>query len=196
MSEKRRARIKPSLMTDKSYIEWRPGDIDPDEAKSRIAELERLEAMYRDLFTHALKCVDRVFQEGGQPEPPILPDFGRPGDDKFEAVVRLAKAYAELEAENSRLRAALAVSKDPCVYCSLPAEEMAKCQHGFPGCDRADDMMGCLELGASLERDALKAENARLRECMSDLVKCIHENPLLVHAAIDKARDLLAKGGE
>jgi hypothetical protein len=53
--------------------------------------------------------------------------------------------------ENDRLRAALAHSKDPCVYCSLPAEEMAKCRAGFPGCARADDMMLCPNFYAAFE---------------------------------------------
>ena len=54
----------------------------------------------------------------------------------------------ELNKENTLLRAALARSKDPCVYCQLPADEMAKCRDGFPGCGRMDDLMGCPELGA------------------------------------------------
>lgn len=58
------------------------------------------------------------------------------------------KARAEAaEAENIRLRAALAQSELPCVYCALPADEWAKCEQGFPGCGRADDAMGCPELG-------------------------------------------------
>lgn len=63
----------------------------------------------------------------------------------------------ELEQENERLRAALATSKDPCIYCQLPREEMAKCKSGFPGCGRADDMMGCPEFGASMEVERLQA---------------------------------------
>lgn len=57
---------------------------------------------------------------------------------------------SECEDENTRLRAALAMSELPCVYCTLPREEWAKCQHGFPGCGRADDAAGCPELGATL----------------------------------------------
>jgi len=73
----------------------------------------------------------------------------------------------EATSENTRLRAALATSKDPCVYCKLPKEEMAKCRSGFPGCARADDLMGCPELGAALEVEELKRElneaNHRIR---------------------------------
>ena len=49
----------------------------------------------------------------------------------------------ELRKENDRLRAALAVSKDPCLYCNLPASEWSKCASGFPGCARGDDAMLC-----------------------------------------------------
>lgn len=77
---------------------------------------------------------------------------------------RLTAALAAAERDNTHLRSALAVSKDPCRYCQLPAEEMAKCRSGFPGCDRADDMMGCPELGASLAlQDAeIQAWNAAI----------------------------------
>lgn len=59
-------------------------------------------------------------------------------------------ALTKLEAEVIALRAALAMSDQPCVYCSLPASEMNRCELGFPGCDRADDALGCPHLGASL----------------------------------------------
>ncbi len=75
------------------------------------------------------------------------------------------KQQAELErvrAENTRLRAALAMSDRPCAYCSLPAEEWDKCQHGFPGCDRADDSMGCPELGARQALNQLQDELKRI----------------------------------
>ena len=73
------------------------------------------------------------------------------------------KTIDDLRAENTRIRAALANSKSPCVYCSLPADEWAKCPSGFPGCDRADDAMGCPELGASLENAELRAALAEAR---------------------------------
>lgn len=65
---------------------------------------------------------------------------------------------AEATAENTRLRAALATSKDPCAYCQLSKDEMAKCRSGFPGCARADDLMGCPELGASFHAEELQRE--------------------------------------
>lgn len=54
----------------------------------------------------------------------------------------------ELQEEITRLRAALANSKDACVYCQLPAERIGECRFGFPGCARADDQVGCPEFGA------------------------------------------------
>lgn len=74
---------------------------------------------------------------------------------------QLERELAEATAENTRLRAALASSKDPCVYCQLPKDEMVKCRSGFPGCARADDLMGCPELGAALEAERLEGELAR-----------------------------------
>ena len=57
-----------------------------------------------------------------------------------------------LRAEVERLRAALANSELPCVYCTLPKDEWAKCASGFPGCDRADDAMCARELRAEVEK--------------------------------------------
>lgn len=81
------------------------------------------------------------------------------------ALESTSRALSEKEGENTRLRAALAQSDQPCAYCSLPKDEWAKCASGFPGCDRADDAMGCPELGARLALDealaALKASEER-----------------------------------
>jgi hypothetical protein len=66
----------------------------------------------------------------------------------------------EVKAENTRLRAALANSDQPCAYCTLPHDEWNKCASGFPGCARADDAIGCPELGASMENNTLRARVA------------------------------------
>jgi hypothetical protein len=60
----------------------------------------------------------------------------------------------ELHAENLRLRAALATSEKACVYCQLPADKMAECKSGFPGCGRMDDITGCPEFGAAMSLSA------------------------------------------
>ena len=80
-----------------------------------------------------------------------------------------ATRIAELETENTHLRAALATSKSPCAYCQLPADEMAKCRSGFPGCARMDDMLGCPEFGAMMALSETKAEAARWREVAGEL---------------------------
>lgn len=73
-------------------------------------------------------------------------------------MTRIKEKLAAAEKENTHLRAALAASKDPCIYCQLPAEEMAKCRSGFPGCSRADDITGCPEFGAMMNEASLREE--------------------------------------
>ena len=80
------------------------------------------------------------------------------GHDIHAAALSLARDLvaarhqrADVERENTCLRAALASSQSPCVYCQLPAADMAQCRAGFPGCDRADDLSGCPEFGARLQ---------------------------------------------
>ena len=48
---------------------------------------------------------------------------------------------AGLRAENRTLRKALATSGADCPYCGLPAADLAKCESGFPGCGRTDDIV-------------------------------------------------------
>ena len=74
-------------------------------------------------------------------------------------------------ASDTRLRAALATSKDPCIYCLLPKEQMAECRAGFPGCSRADDLMGCPELGASLDSERLERELAEANHRIRRLIE-------------------------
>lgn len=50
-----------------------------------------------------------------------------------------SKEVAELRAENERMRDLIARSSLDCVHCGLPAADMSRCAHGFPGCARADD---------------------------------------------------------
>lgn len=46
-----------------------------------------------------------------------------------------------LRKENDTLRKFIAESNLDCIYCGLSKADMAKCEHGFPGCGRADDLM-------------------------------------------------------
>lgn len=108
--------------------------------------------------------------------------------DTMRAII---DAYRQTEAENTRLRAALANSELPCVYCTLPKDEWSKCPYGFPGCGRANDAMGCPELGARMEAEewrerALRAEaeNKQAVEVMKMLLNwagkrcpCENETP-------------------
>jgi hypothetical protein len=87
--------------------------------------------------------------------------------DDLRRLLAAARRCPEVERENTRLRAALALSDRPCAYCTLPAAEWSACESGFPGCARADDAMGCPELGARMALDATEAENARLRAAIA-----------------------------
>ncbi len=119
-----------------------------------------------------------------------------------EMVEKIERERDEARAENTRLRAALAKSDQPCAYCSLPADEWAKCASGFPGCDRADDAMGCPELGAALraeaaerERDALAARVKALEEALEPFVifHSGHVLPLELAETMRAARAALTK---
>lgn len=65
-----------------------------------------------------------------------------------------------LRAENSAMRTVLAKSPIPCVYCGL--DDMSRCERGFPGCARADDII-CGEDEAFkqvlAERNALRGDS-------------------------------------
>lgn len=74
------------------------------------AEVERLQA-YKQMFDHAIACIDRVFQKCEENPHPILPNFCRLGADKFEAVILLAQEFVKVREENERLRAELAAEK-------------------------------------------------------------------------------------
>lgn len=78
--------------------------------------------------------------------------------------------------ENTHLRAALATSKDPCIYCQLPAEEMGKCKRGFPGCARADDLSGCPEFGAAMELHDTQARVDDLAMVAISLVRALRKS--------------------
>jgi len=69
-----------------------------------------------------------------------------PGDVELDHGGKLrARAEAaekerdEARDENTRLRAALAQSDRPCVYCTLPKDEWSKCASGFPGCGSKEE---------------------------------------------------------
>ena len=73
-------------------------------------------------------------------EPLDVSQFGLPATECRELISEVERLQ-KVEAENIQLRAILANSDRPCIYCSLPANDMSKCVHGFPGCGRGDDML-------------------------------------------------------
>jgi hypothetical protein len=93
----------------------------------------------------------------------------------------------ELEAENTRIRAAFANSDHVCVYCSLPAADWAKCQYGFPGCERGEDALGCAELGASLALKDAEAHAKALADALEQIEADCEADYPPSHGAIKQA---------
>lgn len=91
--------------------------------------------------------------------------------DERDALKGHAERVRALEEENTRLRAALAQSELPCVYCTLPAEKWGECQHGLPGCPRSDDATGCPELGAALQLQSVQDELQIVRAALNAAIK-------------------------
>lgn len=77
-------------------------------------------------------------------------------------IEKLNEKIKEITEENGRLRAGFANSDHACIYCSLPSNQWNKCKSGFPGCERANDALGCPELGASLQLNAVQDKIQKL----------------------------------
>ena len=75
------------------------------------------------LYGHAAKAVDAALE--------VLVNTTFPFESE---IIKLRK-------ENDKLRALLARDSGDCIYCGLPKADMIKCESGFPGCARVDDMM-------------------------------------------------------
>lgn len=138
------------------------------ETDFNVAEREEGEGMSDTPRTDAIypvELLDRGIEEHGR-------TWGWGAVSDFRDLARqLERELTEATSENNRLRAALASSKDPCVYCQLPKDEMTKCRSGFPGCARADDLMGCPELGAALEVERLERELAESEHRIRTLIE-------------------------
>lgn len=63
-----------------------------------------------------------------------MSDYAERAETEQEELTRLRK-------ENDIMRKLIAESDMNCLYCGLPKADMAKCQLGFPGCGRADDLL-------------------------------------------------------
>lgn len=135
------------------------------DSRAFLHEIERL----RDALAEVHLTINALYTERDKARAALAEaqrDLKSECERRDEIIASTTKLWKDAEAENTRLRAALANSQSPCVYCSLPADEWAKCQSGFPGCARADDAMGCPHLGSSLENIDLRAALAEARELL------------------------------
>lgn len=127
-----------------------------DAARAEAAELQSL----FDLQRKRMDAARALWQQAHPDKENVWPDLG-------DLLAWLMQEWDAALKENSQLRLVLATSNAKCAYCGLPAEEMAKCASGFPGCARGDDMLSGntptrQELVAELE--AAKADAERYRE--------------------------------
>lgn len=95
---------------------------------------------------------------------------GKPGETTMYFLDECMQLEAEglaAQIENDLLRGLLAKGDEDCIYCGLPAADIAKCKSGFPGCARMDDIMTTQE-----SREAqITEENLRLTEKVAELQK-------------------------
>ena len=77
----------------------------------------------------------------------------------------------ESKQENDKLRGLLAQGKGDCVYCGLPAADISKCPHGFPGCSRMDDIVNAPETPKDEEIIRLRFLLSKLRDFTVQFVR-------------------------
>jgi len=94
-------------------------------AEAKLAEVERELSEFKSLYQDAIHQVDSVFQVDCMRPMPLLPDFCKPGDNKFEAVPRLAEAYIAKLAKLAKLEAAVEQHWN-----------RLHCEHPSPGIER------------------------------------------------------------
>lgn len=130
---------------------------DVGDTKETLERIEELEEENKSLKSKSGQVEDCLSSE--EYHHSITEDYER------ESNLRIT----ELEAENTRIRAAYANSDQPCPYCSLSIEDWNKCASGFPGCARADDIQGCPNLLAKLRADDLEDELATAKKRYDNL---------------------------
>ena len=81
------------------------------------------------------------------------------------------KILARFKDENDKLRGLLAQGKGDCVYCGLPAADISKCPHGFPGCSRMDDIVNAPETPKDEEIIRLRFLLSKLRDFTVQFVR-------------------------
>ncbi len=115
---------------------------------------------------------------------------------KLEIINANAVAQAlDNAGENNILRGIIAVVNIPCVYCGL--DDMSKCEHGFPGCAQADDLLCGQDMAWKAlveERNELRArveelerDGKELGETFENLLrsKGPHITPKMINAAVN-----------
>jgi hypothetical protein len=86
------------------------------------------------------------------------------------------KILSRFKEENNKLRGLLAAGKGDCVYCGLPAADIAKCPHGFPGCARMDDIVNKHETAVEMENTNLRVDVLNLRDALKSLTDKLEAN--------------------
>jgi len=81
------------------------------------------------------------------------------------------KILSRFKEENNKLRGLLAAGKGDCVYCGLPAADIAKCPHGFLGCARMDDIVNAPETPKDEEIIRLRFLLSKLRDFTVQFVR-------------------------
>jgi predicted transcriptional regulator len=67
-------------------------------------------------------------------EPPIIDTLFQERDEAVRKLIAVAE-------ENTILRAHVAVSNLPCLYCKLPREQLTECKQGPRDCTRMRDIL-------------------------------------------------------
>lgn len=103
----------------------------------------------------------------------------------------LQEKCMELTDENDKLRGLLAKGKGDCVYCQLPADQIAKCKSGFPGCARMDDIVNVVNTEVQNRQEErildLLVERSRLQATI-DAMQTVIENSDKIEDAVKAAK--------
>lgn len=110
---------------------------------------------------------------------------------KAEEVNRLEAQLQTALEENDKLRGLLAKGKGDCVYCQLPAEDVAKCPHGFPGCARMDDLMLAINSPIESRLEKLTLDLMEERDTLKAVVKGVYRRGVTLEGQATNDMDFL-----